>query len=81
MLDVVGLIGLVGSPADVATFIALAVAYRKDLRPEMDHLGAAVVALARRVDGVDSEMLQSDLEVDNRDAARVEREVFQGDGS
>ncbi|WP_251329575.1 hypothetical protein [Haloplanus pelagicus] len=63
MIDV----GWLGSPVDVATFIVVLAMLMFRLRPRVETIAAAVVALAERRDDVDDDRLRSDLDVDDRD--------------
>ena len=55
----------VGSPADVATFIAVIVLLLFRMRPDLDMVAAAVVALGERDPHVDADRLQHELGVDD----------------
>jgi len=74
MIDV----GWLGSPIDVATFIVATVVLVYEVRPDVDALAAAVVALARVEDNVDGDRVQSDLDVEDRDVRAYQRPVADG---
>jgi len=61
MLDV----GWLGSPVDVATFIVVVSQLLFRLRPRIETVAAAVVALAEHRDDVDADRLRDDLDVDD----------------
>jgi len=62
MIDV----GWLGSPVDVATFIVVLATLVYQIRPRVETVAAAVVALAERRDDVDDDRLRDDLDVDDR---------------
>jgi len=77
-------VGWLGSPVDVATFIVVLAMLVFRLRPRVETVAAAVVALAERRDDVDDDRLRDDLDVDDRavDALRPRIvRVSNGDGS
>ncbi|GAB3315283.1 hypothetical protein [Haloplanus salinarum] len=61
MIDV----GWLGSPVDVATFVVVLAMLVFRLRPRVETVAAAVVALAERRDDVDDDRLRDDLDVDD----------------
>lgn len=63
-------LGAVGSPIDVATFLLVTVVLRYEMRPANTLRSAAIVALARG-DPVDDQLLEADLDVDERDVQKV----------
>jgi hypothetical protein len=68
-------VGWLGSPIDVATFVVVLVTLGYEIRPRVDTLAAAVVALARQDHRVDDERLVSVLNVDEDDVASIETTV------
>lgn len=76
MLD----LGMVGSPADVATLVVVLVLYRGRLQPAVGTLSAAVVALANNHRDVDHERLQADLDVSDVELNAVRPTVPDGAG-
>jgi len=62
MIDV----GWLGSPVDVATFVVVLAMLVFRLRPRVETVAAAVVALAECRDDVDDDRLRDDLDVDDR---------------
>ncbi|WP_148040758.1 hypothetical protein [Halosegnis longus] len=70
--------GWLGSPVDVATFFVVLVGFAHGIRPDLDALAAAVVALAREEDGVDGDRVAADLEVSNRDVRQYQHPVTDG---
>ena len=61
MIDV----GWLGSPVDVATFLVVLAELMYRIRPRVETVAAAVVALAERRDDVDDDRLRDDLDVDD----------------
>lgn len=59
-----GVLALVGSPADVATFAAVLFLYRERVAPNMDVVAAATVIMARDSPAVDDERVADELDVD-----------------
>ena len=59
-------VGWLGSPVDVATFVVVLAMLVFRLRPRVETVAAAVVALAERRDDVDDDRLRDDLDVDDR---------------
>jgi hypothetical protein len=59
--------GAVGSPVDVATLVVVLVLVILRIRPRVETLAAAVVALAERRDDVDDDRLREELDVDDRE--------------
>jgi hypothetical protein len=83
MVDV-GIVGLVGSPADVATFVALLYLYRDRVADDLHTISVALVALAERNPRVSEDRLADDLEVDQDDLDDVRPVMVEGppvDGS
>lgn len=71
-------LGAIGSPIDVATFIAVVVLFRYEVARDVETMAAGLVALARGDRGVDHELLASELEVDDRDVDRMRPTVVDG---
>lgn len=59
-------VGAVGSPVDVATFVMVLALLVFRVRPRLQLVAAAVVALARGRDDVDADYLAHRLGVDER---------------
>jgi len=74
MIDV----GWLGSPIDVATFVAVLLMFVYELRPRSETLAAAVVALGREHLRVDAARLQSELDVDDEDVDAVRATIVDG---
>lgn len=60
-----GLASTVGSPADFALLTLWLIKYRHDIAPTQARMAAAIVAIAKRVDGVRGDRLQDELDVDD----------------
>jgi hypothetical protein len=73
-------VGWLGSPVDVGTFIIVLAMLVFRLRPRVETIAAAVVALAERRDDVDDDRLQSELEVDRRDVEALRPRIVKADG-
>lgn len=73
--------GWIGSPTDVATFVALLYLYRQQLVPRLDVASAAVVACAETVRSVDHEHLQEELDVDDAEIDAVRPTIVCGGNS
>jgi len=73
-------IGAIGSPIDAATFVAVLVMLRYEIRADLGTLAAAVVALAREHRGVDHEQLRSELEVAEHEVDAVRPTILDGGG-
>lgn len=69
-------VGWIGSPADVGTLVAGLVLYVYEVKPQNRLRSAAIVALARVTGGVDDQLLQEDLDVDDRTVAKVTNRVI-----
>jgi hypothetical protein len=72
-------VGWLGSPVDVATFVVVLAMLVFRLRPRVETVAAAVVALAERRDDVDDDRLRSDLEVDDRDVDALRTRIVYRD--
>jgi hypothetical protein len=72
-------VGWLGSPVDVATFVVVLAMLVFRLRPRVETVAAAVVALAERRDDVDDDRLRSDLEVDDRDVDALRTRIVYQD--
>lgn len=70
--------GWIGSPTDVATFVALLYLYRQQLVPRLDVASAAVVACAQTMKSVDHEHLQEELDVDDTEIDAVRPTIVCG---
>lgn len=70
--------GWLGSPTDVATFLAVIAMFVYELRPAQQTLSAAVVALAREHLSVDADSLQDELDVDDREVEAVRTTIVNG---
>ena len=57
----------IGSVTDIATLVVVLWAIRGRIEPELQDLGAAIVAIARERPTIDDEQIQKDLGVDDRD--------------
>jgi sugar diacid utilization regulator len=75
--DVVGVLGLVGSPIDVATFVGLIVMYARQ-SARVDTTAAGLVALAEQERHVDDDRLQDELDVDDREVAAIRPTIVDG---
>jgi hypothetical protein len=73
-------VGWLGSPVDVATFLVVLAELMYRIRPRVETVAAAVVALAERRDDVDDDRLRSDLEVDDRDVDALRTRIVYRDG-
>lgn len=79
-----GLVALVGSPADVATFVAVLYLYRDRVADDLRTISVALVALAQRHPHVSQDRLADDLDVDQDDLDDVRPVMAHGpvqDGS
>jgi hypothetical protein len=72
-------VGWLGSPVDVATFVVVLAMLVFRLRPRVETVAAAVVALAERRDDVDDDRLRADLEVDDRDVDALRTRIVYRD--
>jgi len=68
----------IGSPADVGTFLLVLYTVRNEIRPRLNRLSAAVVALANSEPTVDEDRLQDDLDVDETEVDAVRRRMVCG---
>lgn len=66
-----GLLGSVGSPIDVATFILVLALLVFRFRPRLATVAAAIVAIAEREPHVDDDRLADELGVDEREVEAV----------
>lgn len=64
-------VGAVGSPVDVATFVAVALLLVARVRPRVATVAAAVVALAEGRSDVDDVQLADRLDVDDVEVERL----------
>jgi len=60
-------VGWLGSAVDIGTFIMVLAMLVFRLRPRLETVSAAVVALADGRDDVDADRLRDDLDVDDRE--------------
>jgi hypothetical protein len=84
MVDVVALLGLVGSPVDVATLVVVLFVYRARVVDDLDTIAAALVLLAKRDRAVSDERLADELDVEEDDLDDVRPVMAHGpkeDGS
>lgn len=73
-------VGAIGSPVDVATFVVVVLTYIHEIRPRVEKVAVAVVALAERSPHVDDDRLAAELEVDDRDVDALRPTIVeQGD--
>jgi hypothetical protein len=78
MIDV----GWLGSPVDVGTFVMVTVLFVYRMKPRVQLIAAAVVALAEGRDDVDDDRLRDELDVDERAVDALEpRIVYKEDES
>jgi hypothetical protein len=77
VFDVIGVLGLVGSPIDVATFVGLIVMYARQ-SARVDTTAAGLVALAECERHVDDDRLQDELDVDDREVAAIRPTIVDG---
>jgi len=73
-------IGAIGSPIDAATFVAVLVMLRYEIRADLGKVAAAVVALAREHRGVDHEQLRADLDVPEHEIDAIRPTILDGGG-
>jgi hypothetical protein len=71
--------GAVGSPVDVATLVVVLVLVILRIRPRVETLAAAVVALAERRDDVDDDRLRDELEVDDKEVESLRPRIVRVD--
>lgn len=76
MIDV----GWLGSPVDVGTFVMVLVMFVYRMKPRVQLIAAAVVALAEGRDDVDDDRLRDELDVDDREVAALEPRIVYRDG-
>jgi len=79
VLLVLDIPGWIGSPTDVATFIAVLYLFRHKLAPRLDVASAAIVALARERRSIDDVELQDKLDVDDEEIDAVRPTIVCGD--
>lgn len=72
--------GAVGSPVDVATLVVVLVLMILRIRPRVETLAAAVVALAERRDDVDDDRLREELDVDDREVESLRPRIVYREG-
>jgi hypothetical protein len=72
--------GVVGSPTDVATFVAVLALLVFRLRPRVATVAAAVVALAETRDDVDDDRLRDELDVDPEEVESLRPRIVRTDG-
>lgn len=72
-------VGWLGSPVDVATFVVVLAMLLFRLRPRVETIAAAVVALAEQRDDVDDDRLRDELEVASREVAALRPRVVYKD--
>jgi len=75
-----GLAGTIGSPVDVATFVLVSVLLLVRLRPRVELVAAAVVAIAEREPHLDEDQLADRLDVDDREVAALRPTIVYRDG-
>lgn len=73
-------LGTIGSPVDVATFILVLAELIHRIRPKVQTLAAAVVALAEGRDDVDDDRLADELDVQEREVDAVRTTIVRTDG-
>jgi hypothetical protein len=72
-------VGWLGSPVDVGTFVLVTILFMYRMKPRVQLLAAAVVALADGRDDVDDDRLRSELDVDSRAVDALEPKIVQKD--
>ncbi len=76
-----GLVALVGSPADVATFVAVLYLYRERVVNDLDTMSAALVLIAREHPRVSSDRVADELDVQEDDLDDVRPVMAHGPAS
>jgi hypothetical protein len=71
MIDV----GWLGSPVDVGTFVLVSILFVYRMKPRVQLIAAAVVALAEGRDDVDDDRLREELDVDDRAVDALEPRI------
>lgn len=71
-------VGWLGSVTDVATLVVVLVSLRYELRPKVETIGAAVVALAEKRRDVDHQHLRAELGIDDVDVDQVRPTIVCG---
>jgi len=70
--------GVIGSPADVGTFVLVLYGLKNEIRSRMNTLAAGIVALAASEPTVDEDRLKSELDVEDDDIDAVRPRVYCG---
>jgi hypothetical protein len=73
-------VGWLGSPVDVGTFVMVTVLFVYRMKPRVQLIAAAVVALAEGRDDVDDDRLRDELDVDERAVEALEPRIVYRDG-